>query len=104
MKERIYSAAIWYKKLPTAKYLPTNIKEGIVVEGHRHADIIRTLVNLLNIRTCSYGENCSGEYEQGFTTNINRFVSRKEALIIAQNANQIISDTTFSELYSEDIY
>jgi hypothetical protein len=102
--ERIYSAAIWYKDLPTAKYMPTNIDVGVVVEGHRHADIIRTVLNLLGKRTCSNGENCSGESVQGFTTNMNRFVNRSEAMQIARNANQVISDTTFKELYSEDLY
>lgn len=102
--ERIYSAAIWYKDLPTAKYLPINIDKGIVVEGHRHADIIRTVVNLLDKRTCQFGDKCAGESEQGFVTNTNRFVDRIEALAIARTANQIISDTTFPELYSEDIY
>lgn len=102
--ERIYCAAIWYKDLPTAKYMPTNIDKGIVVEGHRHADIIRTMVNLLGKRTCSNGDGCAGESEQGFTTNKNRFVDRVEGLQIAKAANQIISDTTFKELYSEDLY
>lgn len=102
--ERIYCAAIWYKDLPTAKYMPTNIDKGIVVEGHRHADIIRTVVNLLGKRTCQFGEDCAGESEQGFVTNKNRFVNRSEAMDIARNANQIISDTTFRELYSEDLY
>lgn len=104
MNERIYSAAIWYKDLPTAKYLPKNIDKGIVVEGHRHADIIRTVVNLLGKRTCQFGEDCAGESEQGFITNTNRFVDRVEGLKIAREANQLISETSFSELYSEDIY
>ena len=102
--ERIYSAAIWYKDLPTAKYMPTNIDKGVVVEGHRHADIIRTMVNLLGKRTCQFGEDCAGESEQGFVTNKNRFVDRVEGMRIARAANQVISDTTFPQLYSEDIY
>lgn len=102
--ERIYCAAIWYKYMPTAKYKPVNIETGLVVEGHRHADIIRTMVNLLGKRTCHFGENCAGESEQGFVTNKNRFVNRVEAKAIAIAANQIISETTFPELYSEDLY
>jgi hypothetical protein len=102
--ERIYCAAIWYKDMPTAKYRPVNIDTGLVVEGHRHADIIRTMVNLLGKRTCQFGEDCSGESVQGFVTNKNRFVDRSEAMQIARSANQIISDTTFKELYSEDLY
>jgi hypothetical protein len=102
--ERIYCAAIWYKELPTAKYMPKNIDKGIVVEGHRHADIIRTMVNLIGKRTCTNGEDCTGESEQGFVTNTNRFVNRVEAMKIAIEANQLIEETTFSELYSEDLY
>lgn len=102
--ERIYCAAIWYKDMPTAKYRPVNIETGLVVEGHRHADIIRTMMNLLGKRTCQFGEDCSGESEQGFVTNKNRFVNRSEAMDIARAANQVISDTTFPELYSEDLY
>lgn len=102
--ERIYCAAIWYKDMPTPKYKPVNIDLGLVVEGHRHADIIRTMVNLLGKRTCTNGEDCAGESEQGFVTNKNRFVNRVEAMKIARDANQIIAETTFNELYSEDIY
>lgn len=102
--ERIYCAAIWYKDMPTPKYKPINIETGLVVEGHRHADIIRTMVNLLGKRTCTNGEDCAGESVQGFVTNRNRFVDRYEGMKIAREANQIISDTTFKELYSEDLY
>jgi hypothetical protein len=90
--------------MPTAKYRPVNIEAGLVVEGHRHADVIRTMVNLLGKRTCEFGEDCAGESVQGFITNKNRFVDRSEAMVIARAANQIISDTTFPELYSEDLY
>lgn len=102
--ERIYSAAIWYKELPTAKYMPTNIDKGVVVEGHRHADIIRTVLNLLGKRTVQFGDNSVGETQQGFVTNTNRFVNRVEAMKIAREANQLIAESTFSDLYSEDLY
>ncbi len=90
--------------MPSPKYRPVNIQTGLVVEGHRHADIIRTMVNLLGKRTCSVGEDCAGESEQGFVTNQNRFVDRIEGMQIARAAGQLISDTTFAELYSEDLY
>ena len=102
--ERIYCAAIWYKDLPTAKYKPINIDKGVVVEGHRHADIIRTVINLLGKRTAQFGENAAGETVQGFVTNTHRFVDRIEAKTIAEKANQIKEHTSFNELYSEDIY
>lgn len=84
--------------------MPVNIDRGVVVEGHRHADIIRTVLNLLGKRTVQFGENSVGQTEQGFITNTNRFVDRIEGMKIAREANQVISDTTFKELYSEDIY
>ncbi len=101
-KEYILCAAIWYKDLPTVKYMPTNIDVGVVVEGHRHADIIRTMVNLLGKRTCTNGENCAGESIQGFVTNSNRFVGREEAAQIAFDSGQIKQHTI--TLYSEDLY
>lgn len=103
-QERIYSAAIWYKDLPTSKWLPINISIGVVVQGHRHADIIKTIVNLLGKRTCTHGDDCAGESEQGFYTNLGRFVGREEAMLIAREAGQVISNSTFDELYSEDLY
>ncbi len=33
-----------------------------------------------------------------------QFNNRYEGMKIAKEANQIISDTTFKELYSEDLY
>jgi hypothetical protein len=104
--ERIYSAAIWYMDLdlPTVKYRPENITKGVVIEGHRHADIIRTLLNLTGLRTVENGENAAGTSIQGFVTNKNRFVNRVEGKVIAKNANQLIEETGFNELYSEDIY
>jgi len=41
---------------------------------------------------------------QGFITSKNRFVDRKEALIIAQNNNQVIGDIIGYNLYNENLY
>lgn len=102
--ERIYSAAIWYKDLPASRVPLTDKKIGIIVSGHRHADIIYTVYNLLGKRTCTNGDDCTGESEQGFVTNKGRFVDRQEAMLIARAAGQVISDTTSDTLYSEDLY
>ena len=104
IQERIYSAAIWYKDLPIAKRLPTNIDTGVVVVGHRHADVISTVMNLLGKRTCTHGDDCTGESVQGFYTNKSRFVDRQEAMLIALAAGQVKSDTKVAALYSEDLY
>jgi hypothetical protein len=108
MEERIYSAAIWYKDLKVINQRnPVNITGGIVVKGHRHADIIWTVYTLLGKRTCLMGENSSGESIQGFVTNKDRFVDREEAYEIAYKANQLgleYADREFGTLYSEDLY
>lgn len=105
MQERIYSAAIWYKDLPTAKWLPSNVDKGVVVVGHRHGDIITTVVNLLGKRTCTNGEDCTGDSEQGFYTNKDRYVDREEAMHIAIASGQVVvTNTEVFQLYSEDLY
>jgi hypothetical protein len=110
IQERIYCAAIWYKdfnpKFSLGLRNPENITEGVVILGHRHGDIIKNFGNLTGLRTVTNGENSCGEYVQGFLTNKNRFVDRKEAADIAVQANQIIDLGRFNQnhLYSEDIY
>ena len=42
---------------------------------------------------------------QGFLTNLNRYVNRKEAWVIAKEANQIKQQSGgYGILYSEDLY
>jgi len=107
VQERIYSAAIWYKDLAVPDWVGLSTApdmRGIVIIGHRHADIIHTVYILLGKRTCTNGADCTGESEQGFVTNKGRFVDRQEAMVIARAAGQVISDITSDTLYSEDLY
>ena len=90
--------------MPSPKHNPIMIESGLVVVGLSHTDVIRTMVNLLGKRTCTNGEDCAGDSVQGFVTNTRRFVDRYEGMKIAREANQIISDTAFEKLYSEDLY
>ena len=68
---------------------------GTVYTGAHHHQIIRYMVPMLKIQTVTG--------EQGFITNTNRYVDRKEAAIIALAAEQIKQDqlsdgvTLFSE-------
>lgn len=105
--ERIVCSATWFKELslPYKQRLPKNITYGVVILGHRHPDIIRNLNNLTGKRGVTNGENSCGEYVQGFLTNKDIFVDRKEAAQIALKANQIIRrEFNGKSLYSEDIY
>lgn len=99
MAEIIICAAIWYKEQPTANLLPTNCNAGVVIGGHRHPHCIYTFTALTGKR--SVLPEC-GNYVQGFLTNLNRFVDRKEGGVIAFKANQ--TTELKKTLYSEDIY
>lgn len=55
-----------------------------------------------------FGEEFCKNYhwEQGFIDNKGKFLTRKQAFVIAQNADQIITKNidTYGTLYSEDLY
>lgn len=109
--EYIICSAIWYKEIPLKKpeilevrgSRPYNIKSGVVVCGWRHSNCIHQIVSITGLRSV-YSE--IGEYIQGFLTNKNRFVDRKEGWMIAEKSNQIINKESGTEgfLYSEDLY
>lgn len=71
--------------------------ETIIISGYRHGDCFNIVHKL-----------CPNKYinqdEQGFLTSSGRFVDRLEAKKIAKQANQLIRDSIFSKLISEDIY
>lgn len=86
--------------MPLDRYLPKNCKTGVVFTGIRHGQCIYTKSAVTGLRDAE-----SGEYTQGFLTNLNRFVDRQEAWDIAEKANQIIMVSGGEgTLYSEDLY
>lgn len=107
MNERIICSAVWYKELelkksvPPSVYLPKNIDKGIVFCGHRHGHCIYAKCAITGLRDAE-----SGEYEQGFLTSKNRFVSREEGLQIALCENQVMDlrEVRGNRLFSEDLY
>jgi hypothetical protein len=105
-KEYILCAAIWYKDIPLLKVidgvLPKNCDRGLVVLGHRHGQCMWTMSCLTGLRSVENAEDGVGEHEQGFLTNTNRFVDRKEGAKIAFNAGQIKEE--IKRLFSEDLY
>jgi hypothetical protein len=102
MKEYILCSAIWYKDLPTMRNLPINCDKGLVLCGHRHGNIIAQLHCISGLRTVKLGPDSVGENHQGFLTNLNRFVDRKEAGLIAYAAMQTAE--LHVTLFSEDLY
>lgn len=102
MPEIILCAAIWYRDLMTPMYNVTNIDRGVVVCGHRHGHCISQVKALANLRTVTLAKDGVGEHYQGFLTNKNRFVDRKEAAKIAIAAEQCLPNV--ETLFSEDLY
>ena len=109
--EYILCSAVWYKELPLKKpealrlrgYSPYNTDKGIVLCGWRHANCLYQMVAIYGI-----SNNEAGESIQGFLTNLNRFVDRKEAMEIALKSGQIKDKNKLINprigLFSEDLY
>lgn len=101
-RERILCAAIWYKEYGLSQHQPINIEKGFVMCGHRHSSIIGQCAALTELK-----QSEMGVIVQGFLTDKNRFVDRKEALKIAEREKQIIHNVPIDSeigLTSEDIY
>ena len=97
IKEYIICSAIHFQLEDRFVHQPRNIKSGIVVCGRRHHNCFLT-AKYMDIITKDYPST------QGFMTNTDRFVDRKEGMKIAIEADQIIADHIGTSLYSEDIY
>lgn len=123
-KEHILCAAIWFNngnyQYPNQ---PDNIHQGFVITGRRHDNCYQTMANImnldpdLNLTINQVVEKCISimneedrKIHQGFITNLNRYVDRKEAWKIAKQANQIVYGLKASEngedsiLISENLY
>tara|TARA_R110000796_G_scaffold1673_2_gene6933 strand:+ start:9131 stop:9430 length:300 start_codon:yes stop_codon:yes gene_type:complete len=99
MEEQILCSAIWYKEvMPRAAHRPINTPGGVVVCGYRHGHCISQILPLTGERMFKLGDHV-----QGFLTNKNRFVDRKEgAKIWIANGGELKYSKT--DLYSEDLY
>lgn len=103
--EYILCAAIWYENLTLVRpevleprgFSPYNISKGVVLCGWRHPNCIYQMVAITGL-----SDHEAGHGKQGFLTNKNRFVDRKEAGEIAFAAKQTTELKT--TLYSEDLY
>ena len=95
-KEKILCAAIWFKDAETPIHTVKNV-DGLVLCGYRHGHIIGQITTLTGKRIFELGESV-----QGFLTDRNRFLDRKEALDLFK-ANGGVPEFK-DELYSEDLY
>lgn len=108
-KEYILCAANHYNDNNKHVHSPDNIDTGYVICGRRHHNCIETFTLIVGFPYTEYGYKINATMIQGFLTNTNRFVGRKEAYEIAFCANQIIGPNRgYSKnsigLMSEDLY
>ena len=92
--EYILCSAIHFNDGISYVHQPKNIETGYVICGRRHHNIFATQRILK--------PNKPKDVVQGFITNLDRFVDRKEGLKIALKANQTSKDG--KRLISEDLY
>lgn len=97
MIECILCPAIWVDDGKQYPHQPENISSGLVYCGYRHCSIFPQVGGLVAER-----KKLGILEQQGFLTNINRFVGRAEAAIIAYAAQQIKERK--NNLFSEDLY
>lgn len=79
-----------------------------VWRGHRHGHVMEAMRQELGWRMTGQEMSTSGMFEeQGFVTNLNRYVSREEALKLHQDAGIPSADKTGYRpkiMFSEDLY
>lgn len=106
MKEYIICAANHYDDGIEQTFNPNNITTGYVVCGHRHHNCISIFAQIVGFPYSDESQKLHNTETQGFLTNTNMFVNRKEAMKIAILAGQVEEGKTHKEfeLYSEDLY
>lgn len=105
--EKILCAANYYNDGIEHKHSPFNISIGFITCGRRHHNCISTFAQIVGFPYSAEAQKLHSTEVQGFLTDMNRFVDRKEALIIAENANQIFHNIKLDKeigLTSEDLY
>ena len=96
---KILCAAIHFDDGEIHFHTPKNIKTGFVMCGHRHHNCFASLAATVSKEQfIEFNQN----NVQGFLTDTNEFVSRKDGAIIAKLAGQCKENV--AKLHSEDLY
>lgn len=118
MKETIICSAIYINDGQVHIDQPTNINEGYIISGRRHNNCYAAV---LSIYKTIFGEEGKKRMEemfktvnhkqrdQGFITSLNRYVDRKEGMVIAKRENQLLNSALHEGLEdrlltSEDLF
>lgn len=96
-QEYLLCAAIHYEDGKKYEHQPKNIESGIVVCGRRHHNCYTTLARLLGDRY-----DIKLTHNQGFVTNRDRYLERKDAAQVAYKCGQI--KTEQKTIFSEDVW
>lgn len=91
--EYIMCSAIYYNDGVDHIFKPYNIDKGLVYGGWRHSNVFETMPK----------GHISGSI-QGFLTTKNRFLTRKEALVLVKENGQLTKPIIGGELTSEDLW
>ena len=114
MKECILCASIHFDDGKRHEHQPVNIETGFVICGRRHHNCYASLqaiaetLGITDEKALKLIER-AGRDIQGFITNLDRHVDRKEGYAIAEKAGQIIygagmTDKENQILISENLY
>lgn len=96
-KEYILCAAIWFDDdVISYHHQPKNINSGFVVSGRRHHNCFYT------VSIFTKDQKVFKSITQGFLTNTDRFIDRKEAAKVAFEAGQV--KELYECLISEHLY
>ena len=101
-KEYILCAANHYDDGEKQIHGPKNIESGFVICGRRHHNCISIFAQMVGFPYNENGLKLMNTEIQGFLTNTDRFVDRKEAAQIALDSGQIKEEV--KKLFSEDLY
>ena len=105
--EYILCAANKYDDGKKHLYTPTNVQRGFVICGMRHHNCIDIFAMIVGFPYNEEAARIKRTEIQGFLTNANRFVDRKEALKIATEAKQLLHEIKLDPnvgLTSEDLW
>jgi hypothetical protein len=102
-REYIIAAAVYINDGNDYLFKPYNIDKGYVLSGWRHACIWETLKATTGKVQHEFGK-MNVDWIDGFLTNKNRFLNRKESFDLVSKNEQLTKPLIGSELTSEDLW